>query len=104
MIICPELDDYRTHLEDRKKRQSEGGKHGASITNGQRKSQKNRNDDSSGSSRDSCECLVKHSTDQLSPNQTLKVGDGYRECEAWNEWNQSDQNNANDYEKASNGF
>jgi hypothetical protein len=33
LVRCPELDDYRTHLDDRRKRQSEGGKAGAAKTN-----------------------------------------------------------------------
>ncbi|MDI4632426.1 hypothetical protein J7U46_05165 [Pelomonas sp. V22] len=33
LIRCPELDDYRAHLDERKKRQSEGGKAGAAKTN-----------------------------------------------------------------------
>ena len=33
LLTCPELDDYRQHLEDRKSKQSAGGKKGATITN-----------------------------------------------------------------------
>ena len=36
-IRCPELDDYRAHLETRRFKLSEGGKHGAAITNAERK-------------------------------------------------------------------
>lgn len=32
-LICPELDDYRSGLEERRRRQSEGGKKGAASTN-----------------------------------------------------------------------
>jgi len=32
-IICPELEDYRTHLTERKIKQSQGGKRGSAITN-----------------------------------------------------------------------
>lgn len=32
-IFCQELDDYRSHLEGQRKRQSEGGKQGAKLTN-----------------------------------------------------------------------
>ena len=32
-FACPELDNYRQHLEDRKSKQSAGGKHGATISN-----------------------------------------------------------------------
>lgn len=35
-IHCPELDDYRDHLEERRQRQSEGGRVGAAKTNGTR--------------------------------------------------------------------
>jgi len=33
LFICPELDDYRQHLAERKAKQSRGGKDGAAITN-----------------------------------------------------------------------
>ena len=33
MISCPELDDYRNHIEGIRDRQSAGGKQGAAITN-----------------------------------------------------------------------
>jgi len=36
-IVSPELEDYRTHLVERKTKQSEGGKRGSAITNGKRK-------------------------------------------------------------------
>ena len=32
-ITCPELEDYREHLVERRRKQSQGGKHGAAITN-----------------------------------------------------------------------
>lgn len=32
-LRCPELDDYRAHLEDRRQKQSEGGRNGARKTN-----------------------------------------------------------------------
>ncbi len=35
-IISPELENYRTHLADRKSKQSQGGKRGSGITNGKR--------------------------------------------------------------------
>ena len=37
LLTCPELEDYRQHLEDRKSKQSAGGKNGATITNLNRK-------------------------------------------------------------------
>lgn len=36
-IICPEHEDYRAHLPDRKIKQSKGGKLGSAITNGKLK-------------------------------------------------------------------
>jgi len=35
-IICPELEDYRAHLSERKLKQSQDGKRGSAITNGKR--------------------------------------------------------------------
>lgn len=35
-IRCPELDNYRAHLEERRQRQSAGGRAGAAKTNGAR--------------------------------------------------------------------
>jgi hypothetical protein len=35
-IISPELENYRAHLEERKSKQSHGGKRGSAITNGKR--------------------------------------------------------------------
>src|SRR5687768_1791176 len=32
-ITCPELDDYRKHLQERREKQSKGGKAGANMTN-----------------------------------------------------------------------
>ena len=36
-LTCPELDDYRAYLDERRARQSEGGKRGAARTNAERK-------------------------------------------------------------------
>ena len=36
VIRCPELDDYRAHLEERRQRQAAGGRAGAAKTNGAR--------------------------------------------------------------------
>ena len=36
-IICPELENYRNHIDERKLRQSKGGKQGSAITNSKRK-------------------------------------------------------------------
>lgn len=37
VLICPELEDYRQHITDRRRKQSEGGKEGAARTNKKRK-------------------------------------------------------------------
>jgi uncharacterized protein YdaU (DUF1376 family) len=40
LIICPELDAYRAHLDEARKRMIEGGKRGADKTNDKRKRKK----------------------------------------------------------------
>jgi hypothetical protein len=44
LIFCPELEDYRKHLEDRKEKQSRGGKTGSALTNKKRYGAKARTD------------------------------------------------------------
>jgi len=85
-LTCPELDDYRQHLNDRRAKQSEGGKKGASKTNAKF------ND--AGNSQASRESLVKHSLDQLSKTQSLE--NGHLSESNNDEW-------VDDYDKASNG-
>lgn len=41
-IFCPELEDYKKHLEERKEKLSRSGKAGADITNKKKKDAKNR--------------------------------------------------------------
>ena len=82
-IICPELEDYRIHLNARKIKQSKGGKIGSAITNKKRnKSIKTEDNEQSSNSttnsssdlqvsrqvprRGSDESLVQHSTVQHS--------------------------------------
>jgi hypothetical protein len=77
-INCPELDDYRNHLEDRKKKQSAGGKIGAKATNKKRRSGKNSNSasNSTGNSQvpwqGSGESLVQSSSEKQSQNQLIE--------------------------------
>ena len=59
-LTSPELDDYRQHLADRRKAQSNGGKKGAAKTN-------------AGKSQAPRESVVKSSTDQLSSVQNSPV-------------------------------
>ena len=79
-LTCPELDDYRQHLADRREKQSKGGKDGAAITNRNKKKTENgvsaNQLDGSGNSqvtrRGSVESLVKSSTFKPSQVQSLE--------------------------------
>lgn len=74
--ICPELEDYREHLKDRKLKQSAGGKKGAKITNSAKSREaavenahiRTSNDSSNSrvTRQASRESLVKLNTNQLS--------------------------------------
>ena len=76
-IICPELEDYRIHLADQKKKQSQGGKRGSRITNNNRLA-KTKDITSTPSSTSQLprqganESLVKTSTNKLSQTQFIK--------------------------------
>ena len=59
-LTSPELDDYRQHLADRRKAQSNGGKKGAAKTN-------------AGKSQVACESVVKLNTVQPSSTQSNSV-------------------------------
>jgi hypothetical protein len=99
LFNCPELEDYRQHLEQRKTKQSEGGKRGAASTNG-----KSKNPLKQASTREptmlsgnpqvprqgESEFLVKLSSEKQSQNQSLNNGN------IQDEW-------VNEYDRASNG-
>ncbi len=91
----PELDSYKQHLEQRKTKQSEGGKRGAATSNKPRK-QASASDAAmlSGSSQvprqGSRGSLVQSSTEKQSQDQPLKKSNTH---DAW----------INDYDRASNG-
>ena len=76
-IICPELEDYRIHLADQKKKQSQGGKRGSRITNNNRLA-KTKDITSTPSStlqlprQVTNESLVQTSTNKLSQTQFIK--------------------------------
>lgn len=87
-IFCPELDNYRRHLEERKEKLSRSGKAGADITNKRKKDAKSRTSNSSTATpsatpsatpagvtrqprRGQVGVLVKSSTAQHSQNQSL---------------------------------
>ena len=75
-IVCPELDDYRAHLDAIRAKKSAGGKLGAACTNGRRKAMPNKAGKTiagipSGISRESRDSLVQHSQVQTSQKQSL---------------------------------
>jgi uncharacterized protein YdaU (DUF1376 family) len=72
-LFSPELEDYRTYLDSRKKAQSEGGKKGAAKTNSRLKVQQEESQVTRQVTRDS---LVKQSKDQFSKGQHRSVSKG----------------------------
>ncbi len=105
---CPELDNYRKHLEERKAKQSQGGKQGAAMTNAKvNKPRKATNTSDSGKSssnsqvphRVGIESLVQSSTLKKSQIQSLEkeiISD-----EFVTEYEAAESVTANDYSKAS---
>lgn len=83
-IRCPELDDYRRHLEELRHKQSAGGRVGAAKTNSTRTGKP------AGNPRGRRESLVQQSQDQNSQIQASELGASHAE------WK-------NDYERASKG-
>jgi hypothetical protein len=91
IIECPELEDYRDHLSDRKRKQVEGGKLGAErkkAGNSLRKTRKESDGEGIPTSnlkvplKVSPRSLVQHSTVQHSPKQL--TGEGFNpENEHW---------------------
>ena len=72
-IICPELEDYRMHLADQKKKQSQGGKRGSRITNSNRLAKtKDITSTSQLPRHGTNESLVQTSKDKLTQNQFIK--------------------------------
>lgn len=109
-IISPELEDYRTHLAERKHKQSQGGKRGSAITNGKRnrpakvEDAANSNTPSSTSRltrRGGGESSVQPSTAKQSQNQPPRKGVVDDPFVA--EYEAAENSAANDYAKASRG-
>lgn len=73
MIRCPELDDYRAHLEERREKQSKGGRAGAAKTNSVRSGSRTGNP--TGKPRAPRESLVQNSQVQNSKDQRSNVSD-----------------------------
>ena len=64
--VCPELEDYRQHLNDQKEKQRAGGKKGAAITN------KKWKEIESAIPQVTCDSLVQFNSVQLSSEQSLE--------------------------------
>ena len=81
-LICPELEDYRQHLAERREKQSKGGKDGAAITNRSKKradkevnaNQLDGSGNSQASRRGTDGSLVKSSTFKSSHVKTIEGG------------------------------
>lgn len=71
-LICPEIENYRQHVNDIRKRQSEGGKKGAKKVNA-----KHQNNEANLQvpRRGTRESLVQYSIDKFSKTQSLENGD-----------------------------
>lgn len=87
-FVCPELIDYRAHLAEQRRRQSEGGKASAAKLNKDRK--RSSPSKRAGSPQVASESLVKQSPVQSNTTQALEGG------RLDNDW-------LNDYERASRG-
>lgn len=86
-IVCPELENYRSHLKEIRGKQSEGGKAGAKITNKKRSNTSNtsKSAKSSGDSqvtrRDTSESLVESSSEKQSQNQLIEKNFDYLDAD-----------------------
>lgn len=103
---CPELEDYRQHLVERKLKQSAGGKQGASITNSNRSRFKKPASDSDTATPSSnphatrqgeVKSLVKQSQEKQSQNQFRNKGNAPVDDNWVKDYEQ------NEYAKASRG-
>ena len=102
LLSCPELDDYRQHLDERKAKQSEGGKKGATKVNKKYKQVESINNtvkegvtgNPQVPRRGRRESLVKLSTAKQSQEQSVEKGNiPITEIDEW----------IQEYESASNG-
>ncbi len=110
-IACPELENYRVHLLERKLKQSQGGKRGSAITNGKRSRKAHADNPSDLSSnsptnpqvsrQDSVESSVQSST--VKPSQTQSSKKGVIDDPFVRDYEAAEQCTADDYDKASNG-
>lgn len=88
-IVCPELENYRQSLLDRRERQSQGGKTGAKITNKKRSATGKPTSKPQVSRRGSDESLVQSRPEQNSQNHSNHSEDS---TEQWVEdYNSTDE-------------
>jgi len=108
-IICPELENYRTHLADRRIKQSQGGKLGSKITNTKRKQKETTEPDGSATPSSNSqhtrqgkvESLVQLNAENQSQNQ---YSGRERKTDPFvAEYEEAEKNSAEAYAKASNG-
>ena len=105
-IISPELENYRVHLEERKSKQSHGGKRGSAITNGKRNRPAKTVDTGVTSTLSSTsrlprrgrdESLVQPSTEKPSQNQSSVKGGA---VDPWlKEYSANEGTTASDYKR-----
>ncbi|TXI38905.1 MAG: hypothetical protein E6Q59_05840 [Nitrosomonas sp.] len=111
-IVCPELENYRAHLAERKRKQSQGGKHGSAITNGKRNRKvhaDNPGDLSSNSSTNSqvpCQGSIESSVQSSTakPSQTQFSKKGIIDDPFVRDYEAAEQCTADDYCRASDGY
>jgi len=118
-IICPELEDYRKHLAEQRRKQSQGGKTGSSITNSNRNKKTNNNidDDSSAlsstsTSSSSCNSQVTHHVgieSSVQPSTIKPSQNQFRNIRGIDdpfvkEYEATEQCTADDYARASKGY
>lgn len=101
-LFCPELENYRASLDERRARQAEGGRQGAAKTNGQRSKDNSSNEHIAAATGKpqagrlgSCESLIQSSPDQ-SKTAKPKAIQALKEEPISDEW-------MSDYERASRG-
>jgi hypothetical protein len=112
LIVCPELENYRAHLAERKLKQSQGGKRGSAITNGKRSRKvhvDNPGDQSSNSSTNSQvsrQGSVESSVQSITakPNQTQSSKKRVIDDPFVRDYEAAEQCTADDYAKASKGY
>lgn len=100
--ISPELEGYRSHLQERKENQSKGGRKGAAKTNAGRSRATRKI--AAGNPRGKRDSLVEQSTDQNSQIQPINDGIDDEWVAAYERVEFADNEAVNAYKKASRGY